>query len=213
MKPGFANAAAIAVLALAGAALHAPDAGAQERREWRERERFHSPHWVFDDRYRHGHYYPAIGYSVPVLPPGYLALTFGGGRLFFHAGVWFRLAGPGYVVVRPPVGVVVPVLPPAYSAVWVGGMPYYYANETYYAQAPGGAGYSVVAPPPGTEPTTVQPAPPPASSPQTGQAPSSVTQPSAGDWFYCESAKAYYPYVNECKEGWRQVPATPPPSR
>jgi len=95
--------------------------------------------------------------------------------------------------------------------VYAGTTPYYYANETYYSAVPGGAGYAVVAPPPGVEPTMVQqPVPPPASSPQPGQAPSSAAQPSAGVWYYCESAKAYYPYVAECREGWRQVPASPP---
>ncbi len=34
-----------------------------------------------------------------------------------------------------------------------------------------------------------------------------------GTWYYyCESAKAYYPYVKQCAAGWREVPATPPPS-
>ena len=151
---------------------------------------------------------------MPVLPAGNLAITFGGGRLYFHAGVFFRSAGPAYVVVRPPLGIVVPVLPPAYSTVWIAGAPYYYANDTYYAATPGGAGYAVVAPLPGAEPTTASPVPPPAAlSPQAGQAPSSAAQPSAGSWYYCDSAKAYYPYVQECKEGWRPVPSTPPQGR
>jgi hypothetical protein len=29
-------------------------------------------------------------------------------------------------------------------------------------------------------------------------------------WYYCESAKGYYPYVPTCPGGWKQVPATPP---
>jgi len=29
-------------------------------------------------------------------------------------------------------------------------------------------------------------------------------------WYYCESAKAYYPYVPSCPSGWKAVPATPP---
>jgi hypothetical protein len=33
-----------------------------------------------------------------------------------------------------------------------------------------------------------------------------------GTWYYCESAKAYYPYVKQCSSGWREVPASPPPS-
>jgi hypothetical protein len=32
-----------------------------------------------------------------------------------------------------------------------------------------------------------------------------------GWWYYCESARAYYPYVNACPTGWQRVPATPPP--
>jgi hypothetical protein len=171
---------------------------------------YRSPHWTYDDRYYHHHYYPAIGYSVAVLPTGYLTVSYGGGRFFFHSGVWFRAAGPSYVVVRPPLGVVVPVLPPAYTVVYAGASPYYYANEVYYSALPGGAGYTVVAPPSGAEPATTPPAPPPATSPQPAQAPGSAPSSSAGSWYYCDSAKGYYPYVAECKEGWRPVPAVPP---
>jgi hypothetical protein len=46
--------------------------------------------------------------------------------------------------------------------------------------------------------TQASPAPPMPSSPQY--------------WYYCPSAKGYYPYVAECPEGWRPVaPQTPPP--
>jgi hypothetical protein len=190
--------------------LHAQEHRGRERERGRVDE-YRSPHWHYDDRYRHGHYYPALGYSVGVLPPGYLSITYGGGRFFFHGGVFFRAAGPGYVVVRPPIGVVVPALPPAYATVVVSGAPYYYANDTYYSPIPGGAGYAVVAPPSGAESTTGIPASPPAAgSPPAGQAPSSAAQPPAGVWYYCESSKTYYPYAQECREGWRQVPATPP---
>jgi len=176
-------------------------------RERREHEHFRSPHWVFDDRFHHNHYYPAIGYSVGVLPEGYVTVGFRGGRFFFHAGVWFQAAGPGFVVVRPPVGVVVPVLPPAYTTVWIAGLPYYYANDIYYVQTPGG--YTVAAPPNvAAAPAPAPQAPPSAAAPPP--APQAAAPAQAGTWFYCESAKAYYPYVAECKEGWRQVPATPP---
>ena len=175
------------------------------------RAQYHSPHWVYDDRYHHHHYYPAVGYSVGALPPGYLSVAYGGAHLYFHAGVWFRAAGPAYVVVRPPYGAVIPVLPPGYTLVYAGSVPYYYANDVYYSALPGGAGYAVAAPPQGAEPATAPPVPPPASSPQPGQA-SSGSAPAlpAGMWFYCDSSKAYYPYVGECREGWRQVPAAPP---
>jgi len=29
------------------------------------------------------------------------------------------------------------------------------------------------------------------------------------DWYYCRAAKAYYPYVKTCQEGWLRVPAQP----
>ncbi len=196
------------LIALPCAGVQAQDRRGHERAGSVE---FRSPHWHYDDRFHHAHYYPAYGYSIAVLPTGAITVGFAGGRYYFHGGVFYRSAGPAYLVVRAPLGLVVPVLPPAYATVWFGGVPYYYANETYYSATPGGAGYTVVAPPPGAEPTTVPPAPPPAaSSPPAGQAPTSAAQPSGGSWYYCESAKAYYPYVQDCKEGWRAVPAAPP---
>jgi hypothetical protein len=181
---------------------------------------------VFDNRYQHGHYYPAIGYSVNVLPPGYLSLRFGPRRLYFHGGVWWEPRGPGFVVVRPPFGVVIPVLPPAYTTVWYGGVPYYYADDVYYTQGPGG--YVVSAAPPGEAYGDAVPpgAPTPMSGPDPGSAPQqyapapqqymppppAASAPAAAPntWYWCDSAKGYYPYVQECKEGWRSVPASPP---
>lgn len=31
-------------------------------------------------------------------------------------------------------------------------------------------------------------------------------------WYYCASAKAYYPYVKQCPEQWQRVPSQPPGS-
>jgi len=28
-------------------------------------------------------------------------------------------------------------------------------------------------------------------------------------WYYCQSSQTYYPYTNNCYEGWKIVPATP----
>src|SRR5207244_1357382 len=54
--------ARLAAAFLAAALLSMSLAHAQERRERREheRERFQTPHWVFDDRFHHNHYYPAV---------------------------------------------------------------------------------------------------------------------------------------------------------
>ena len=103
-------------------------------------------------------------------------------------------------MVRPPIGIVVPVLPSSYATIWVGAAPYYYADDVFYEQTEGG--YAVVAPPAGyVEQGDVPPAQ--AAVPAVPQAGSAM-------WYYCESSKTYYPYVSECKEGWKEVPATPP---
>lgn len=63
-------------------------------------------------------------------------------------------------------------------------------------------------PPP---PVIVQPAPvyhPPEVYIQQQPAP-----PEQGYWYYCESARAYYPYVKECPGGWMKVLPQPAPNR
>lgn len=132
---------------------------------------FRSPHWVFDDRFHHDHYYPRVGYSLAILPPGYLDIRYRDRHFYFDAGVWFVRSGAGYVVAMPPAGVVVPILPPAYTTVWIGGVPYYYANRIYYTTAPDG--YVTVAPPAGDEDAAVAPPPPPTPSSSRPVAPAS----------------------------------------
>lgn len=41
--------------------------------------------------------------------------------------------------------------------------------------------------------------------------PAPSVQPAPQYWYYCDSARTYYPYVSSCPSGWRAVPATPPP--
>ena len=204
----------IAAVFFAAAPLLVSHANAQERHERRDhvRERFQTPHWVFDDRFHHNHYYPSVGYSLSILPTGNIAVGFRGGRFFFHSGVWYQRGGPGFVVVRPPFGIVVPVLPPAYSTVWNAGVPYYYANDVYYAEQAGG-GYVVSPPPMEATAATEQSLHPPAPAPQTIPAPGASAPPASASWYYCDSTNAYYPYVSECREGWRAVPANPPQAR
>jgi hypothetical protein len=80
-------------------------------------------------------------------------------------------------------------------SVWWTPYPYW-----YYAPPP----YAVYAPPPVVvqEPpvyiqqeTAPPPAPPAAAEPQY--------------WYYCESAKGYYPTVPSCAEAWVKVPPRP----
>lgn len=44
-------------------------------------------------------------------------------------------------------------------------------------------------------------------APPVGAAPGA--QAPAATWYYCEPSAAYYPYVGQCAQPWRVVPATP----
>jgi len=39
--------------------------------------------------------------------------------------------------------------------------------------------------------------------------PAEPLPPTPTNWYYCQSAQNYYPYVTACPEGWRAVPAKP----
>jgi hypothetical protein len=76
----------------------------------------------------------------------------------------------------------------------------------YYGYAPYYYGYPpppiVYAPPP----VVYSPPPPVVVVPP---APTYVQQPEQS-WYYCDNPKGYYPYVQDCRSGWHQVPARPP---
>ncbi len=86
----------------------------------------------------------------------------------------------------------------------VGGVWYWYPRPVYPYPDP-------YVPPVYIErPAVVAPAP--AAPPAPTAAPPQSSAP--GTWYYCDSAKSYYPYVADCPGGWRPVPATPnPPTR
>ena len=85
----------------------------------------------------------------------------------------------------------------------VGGVWYFYPQPVYPYPDP-------YVPPVVIEqqpPVVVAPQPPVVVAPQ---APAAAPQaPQAQNWYYCEDSKTYYPYVNTCASGWKQVPATP----
>lgn len=60
--------------------------------------------------------------------------------------------------------------------------------------------------------TVIDEQPPVVVAPQTnGPAPAQAQPQQATQfWYYCNSAKGYYPYVPSCPEGWKTVPAQPP---
>lgn len=100
-----------------------------------------------DSRYNHNQSYPVRGQSLRTLPRDHRAVIHDHSRYYSSHGVWYRHGGRGYVVVAPPIGLFVPFLPLFYTTLWLNGIPYYYANETYYTETPGG--YVVAEPPQG----------------------------------------------------------------
>ena len=98
-----------------------------------------------DSRYQHNRSYPVRGQSVRSLPRDRRAVMHDHSRYYSSHGVWYRSHGGRYSVVAPPIGLFVSFLPFAYTTIWISGIPYYYANETYYTETPGG--YVVVEPP------------------------------------------------------------------
>lgn len=84
---------------------------------------------------------------------------------------------------RTRVGVYVGV--PVGVSVWG---PAWYPAPYYYPPYPP----QVVVMPPSQPPVYIEQTPPAEAA----------TQPY---WYYCASAKGYYPYVRECPEGWQQV--------
>jgi hypothetical protein len=81
---------------------------------------------------------------------------------------------------------------------WIaGGIWYFYPAPVYPYPDPYVPPVVAVSPQP-VAPQTVVPAP-------------AQPQQTAKLWYYCDSAKGYYPYVPSCSEGWRAVPAEPTP--
>ena len=81
-----------------------------------------------------------------------------------------------------------------------------YWGPGYWGAYPGYYGYGYgygYAPPPvvvvPSEPRVYVERDAPAVAPSTGQW-----------WYWCASAKGYYPYVSTCSEGWQRVPPQPP---
>ena len=105
----------------------------------------------------------------------------GGGHSGGRHSVGTRAGGHHFVAPRPHIGVFVRA--PAY---------FYYPPPVYYYP-----------------PLLATPSPPPIYLEQ-GTVPGAEMQ-SAGNWYYCADAQAYYPYVMECAGGWQPVAPIPQP--
>jgi hypothetical protein len=88
---------------------------------------------------------------------------------------------------------------------WGGGWHGRWGPDVYFGVGPGwwGWGSPWWFPPPYYEPRVVIQQPPVYIERQPEQ------PPTAGYWYYCESAGAYYPSVSTCPEAWIRVPPRP----
>lgn len=88
----------------------------------------------------------SVGVSVGVpLPHGYVEVSSGRDRYYYHRGTFYRPGPHGYYVTNAPRGCVVRDLPSRYSRVYFGSSLYYRYNNVYYQSCP--EGYVVVDPP------------------------------------------------------------------
>ena len=75
--------------------------------------------------------------------------------------------------------------------------PHLFGARVFIGPGPFWFGYPYYAPP-----VVVQPSPPVYVQPP-------ATAPAPASWYYCENPKGYYPYVAQCRGGWRAVPSRP----
>ena len=108
-------------------------------------------HQHLDSHFGHNQYYLDHGHAVHGLPAGGYRVDRGGERYWYHGGHWYHRGGFGWAVDGAPFGAFVWFLPAYYTTVWYAGVPYYYANDTYYAWNDPMGEYEVVQPPPDIE--------------------------------------------------------------
>ncbi|HSG47623.1 MAG TPA: DUF6515 family protein [Longimicrobiales bacterium] len=96
-----------------------------------------------------------IGTAIDILPHGFISVTLGGGRYYYHRGIFYRPYRGGFLVVPAPIGAVIPGPPPGYVMVLVENDPFAYYRGVFYA--PMGAEYVVVRPPLGAFVRTLPP--------------------------------------------------------
>ena len=94
-----------------------------------------------------GRTFISLGTAIDILPGGYVTVTVGTGRYFFHDGIFYRSYRRGYLVVPAPIGAVIPGPPPGHVIVLVENDPYAYYRGVFYR--PWESRWRVVPAPPG----------------------------------------------------------------
>lgn len=158
----------------------------------------------------------AIGLALVSTSPAYAGGHHGGGGFHSHVFFGFGGFGPGFVGFGPGFvgfGGFAPFWPapvaPAWAFAppgWGAPPPWAFVPPAWAAPPPpwGAQPSPWTAPPPSNAPAP--PAPPPPAAPPSG----AVTPPAETAWYFCPTAKGYYPYVARCTVAWQRVPTVPP---
>lgn len=125
---------------------------------------FHDYH--YNNNYHHRYPYGRIEI---VRPNALFSIVFGGGKFYYGAGLFYRQAPEGYVVVPAPIGAIVYTIPNNCNRVVIDGDSYFVYDGVYYRRV--AMGYQVVQPPAPVvlEPATV------VANPAGNQGPESFT--------------------------------------
>jgi hypothetical protein len=92
-----------------------------------------------------GRTFISLGTAIDILPGGFVTVTVGTGRYYYHDGIFYRSYRRGYLVVPAPIGAVVGGPPPGHVVVMVEHDPYAYYRGVFYRSRP--SGWVVVRPP------------------------------------------------------------------
>lgn len=102
---------------------------------------------------RHG--FITVGTAIDILPHGFVTITLGSSRYYYHRGIFYRPYRGGFLVIPAPMGAMVPVLPAGHVMILVENDPFAYYRGVFYA--PMGPEYVVVRAPVGAFVRTLPP--------------------------------------------------------
>ncbi|MEP7143118.1 MAG: DUF6515 family protein [Ferruginibacter sp.] len=98
----------------------------------RPRIYYHPPYRL---PYRYGHFGPAFGLRIGILPFGYSQFFIGGDPYYYNDGIYYRpYSSGGYTVTAPPLGAMVKHLPSGTKVSVIDGQKYYVIGGTFYQE-------------------------------------------------------------------------------
>jgi hypothetical protein len=72
------------------------------------------------------------------MPNGFIELSHGGNRHFFHEGRFFDRHRDGFIIIGAPIGIKVPSLPASAVTLSVGGATIFAAEDNFFRRVPDG---------------------------------------------------------------------------